>query len=363
MKKYIVSIAAICAIYLILCNAPLSVIYVKETMNLCFETIIPTLFPFFVCSGILIYSGFCEILAKMFRFCMKPLFRVSPAGASAFVLGIISGYPLGAITAGELYENNYISKTEAERLLAFCNNSGPLFILGAVGAAVYSDVKIGAVLYLTHIAASITVGIIFRFYKKSNFTAPPTVMTTPKRDAGEIFNIALQNAVRNILTVCGAVVFFGTVSRLALNLLPLGDTVYAVLSGIAEFANGTAAIANLTLPIASKLVLTAFIVGFAGFCVHMQVIAVIAKYRLSLVPYFIGKLLHGILAAMYTIAYLHFHPVTSAVFVPSASKAFAVSSVIEIAVAAAICVFCINATAVLKIADLKKSDKKIYRSR
>ena len=335
MKKYLLSVAAICAVYLILCNAQMSIVYAKDALNLCFEMIIPTLFPFFICSGILIYSGFCEILAKMFRFCMKPLFGINPAGASAFVLGIISGYPLGAITAGELYENNYISKTEAERLLAFCNNSGPLFILGSVGAAVYADMRIGAALYLTHILAALTVGIIFRFYKKSGFVQPPTVMTTPERSVGEIFNISLQNSIKNILTVCGAIVFFCMISRLALGVLPIGGTVYAVLSGIAEFASGTANIAALSVPMAKKLILTAFVVGFAGLCVHMQVIAVIAKYRLSLVPYFVGKLLHGTLAALYMLVYLHFKPITSAVFAPSASKAFAASSMILFAAAAA----------------------------
>ena len=355
MKKYLMSIAAICAVYLIVQHAALSVAYVKDAMNLCFEMIIPTLFPFFVCSGILIYSGFCEIPAKMLRFCMKPMFGVSPAGASAFVLGIISGYPLGAITAGELYENNYISKTEAERLLAFCNNSGPLFILGSVGAAVYSDIKIGAMLYLTHILAAITVGVIFRFYKKNEFTAPPTVMTTPKRSVGEIFNIALQNAIRNILTVCGAIVFFSMISRIALNILPLNETIYAVLSGIMEFAGGTAAVANLSLPIAKKLIITAVSVGFAGICVHIQVIAVIAKYRLSLVPYFIGKLLHGLLAALYMLILLHFKPITNAVFAPSAAKAFAASSSIEIASVAVFSIIGIVAAAVLKRIDAKEN--------
>ena len=122
--------------------------------------LIPTLFPFFICSGILLYSGFCEALSVLFRPCMKPLFGVSPAGASAFVLGIISGYPLGAVTAGQLYENGYITKTEAERLTAFCNNSGPLFILGSVGAAVYGNIRLGIMLYVFHILAALTLSLI-----------------------------------------------------------------------------------------------------------------------------------------------------------------------------------------------------------
>ena len=45
--------------------------------------------------------------------------------------------------------------TEAERLLAFCNNSGPAFILGVVGVGVFGSSRVGLLLYLAHAAASI----------------------------------------------------------------------------------------------------------------------------------------------------------------------------------------------------------------
>lgn len=326
MKKFLLQMAVVCVLYLIITNAQLSMVYAADAVNICFSMIIPTLFPFFVCSGLLIYSGFCETLARIFRSCMMPLFGVNPAGASAFVLGIVSGYPLGAVTAGELYSNAYISKTEAERLLAFCNNSGPLFILGSVGLAVYSNIKYGIVLYVCHVLAAITVGILFRFYKRGNVTAPKSVMTSPERGAGEIFSIALNNAVSSILTVCGAVVFFSIVSRIALGLLPLNAFLMSIAKGLAEFVTGTVSIADLPVATAEKLVLTAFIVGFAGLSVHAQVAASIAKYGLSLAPYLAGKFMHGLIAAAYTFVYFCFDPITEAVFAPSAGRAFAASA-------------------------------------
>ncbi len=327
MKKFLLHMAVICILYLIITNAQKSVIYAVDAMNICFSMIIPTLFPFFICSGLLIYSGFCESLAKVFRFCMMPLFRINPAGSSAFILGIVSGYPLGAVTAGELYSNNYISKTEAERLLAFCNNSGPLFILGSVGLAVYSNIKYGIMLYVFHVLAAITVGIIFSFYKRKSYTAPKSVMTSPERGTGEIFSIALNTAIQNILIVCGAVVFFSIVSRIALDMLPLNDYLMSIAKGLTEFVTGTIAVAGLPVPIAERLIITAFIVGFAGLSVHVQVMASIAKYGLSLAPYLIGKFMHGLIAAFYTFLYLYFNPITEAVFAPSAGRAFAASSV------------------------------------
>ncbi len=326
MKRIAIWSLAIAVIVLMIVFPDAAIGYARYSMGICCEMIVPTLFPFFICSGILIYSGFCETLSQMFRFCMKPLFGVSPAGASAFVLGIVSGYPLGAVTAGQLYESGYLTKTEAERLCAFCNNSGPLFIIGSVGAAIYGNVMLGVMIYIVHIIASLTVGVIFRFYKKSSYAAPPTVMTTPARSVGEVISISLNNAVSTMLTVCGAVVFFSIAGRLLLDLMPLEDVMYALAAGFLEFVNGTVAVSQLDIEMSKKLIMTAFIVGFAGMSVHAQVIAVIAKYGFSLLPYFAGKLLHGLLAALYTLIYLHLFPVSEAAFAPSMGRAFFASS-------------------------------------
>lgn len=326
MKKLVLQIIVAAIIVMIVTNANAAVEYANRAIDICIGIIVPTLFPFFICSGLLIYSGFCETLSRMFRFCMKPLFNVGAMGASAFVIGIVSGYPLGAITTGELYKNSYITKTEAERLLAFCNNSGPLFILGSVGVAMYSKISYGVMLYVCHILAAITVGVLFRFYKKNDYLAPKTVMTSPERSVGEIFSIALSNAISNMLTVCGAVLFFGVVSQLVMSYLPLEGIVLAAASGIVEFVTGSIAVSGLDIPTAQKLIITAFIVGFAGLSVHIQVMAATVKYELSLVPYVVGKVIHGAIAALYTFIYLSINPITSAVFKVSLDKSFSASA-------------------------------------
>lgn len=359
IKKIFIYLFALGAVALLVADAPRALTYATDALGICFEMIVPTLFPFFICSSILIYSGFCELLAKAFQFCMYPLFRISPVGSSAFILGIISGYPLGAVTAGELYSNNYLSKTEAERLLAFCNNSGPLFILGSVGVAVYSDIRCGIALYLTHILAALTVGVLFRFYGKSKHSAPPTRMTTPQRSIGDIFDIALQNSIRNILTVCGAVLFFSVISRLFLDLLPISGYANAIVSGIFEFVTGTVKISNLTVPIMQKLVLTTVIIGFAGISVHAQVMAVVARFHLSLAPYIIGKLLHGLLSGIYMMIYFSINPITETVFNRSMSRSFAAASAMETVCAIAVVIMCILCAVMLYIKESRRNKKAV----
>lgn len=320
---------------LILFNPQSSLQYAKAGMALCSDVLAPSLFPFFVCSGLLIYSGFCEKLTKLFRPVMRPLFNIDGGGAAAFILGIISGYPLGAETACRLYDSGCVTKTECERLLAFCNNSGPLFILGSVGIAVYHSPKIGAMLYFAHIAAAFTVGILFRFYKKSDTAAAPIRITERENTLGEVFQKALSGSVTSILTVCGAVVFFSVAANLAADLLPRGF-VRTLFVAVSELTSGISGIAGTDLPIGSKIVLSAATAGFAGLCVHLQVMGVAAGRGISLVPYITGKCIHALLAAVYTAVLLHFFPITASVFAQGStvSGAFFAASVFTVSCSA-----------------------------
>ena len=118
---------------------------VAEALALCARSVVPSLFPFLVASSALLALGFGELAAPWLAGLMEPLFRVPGAGSAALVLGLVGGYPIGAKTAADLYRENLVSREEAERLLAFCNNSGPAFILGVVGAGVFASSRSASV--------------------------------------------------------------------------------------------------------------------------------------------------------------------------------------------------------------------------
>jgi len=304
MKKFILYLNLILITVIIISNPGKTITYALDSLNVCYEIIIPSLFPFFVCSGLLVYSGICNELSRFMKPIMKPLFNINGSGAAAFVLGIISGYPLGAVTACQLYEGNYLSKPEAERLLAFCNNSGPLFILASVGIAMYHSLQIGILLYISHILAAITVGLIMRCYKKDSFTPPYTPISTERKNIGEIFRIVLSNSINNILTVCGAIIFCSVVSKSILSFLPIKGVLYSVVLGGLEFVSGMTELSLLNTPAILKLMFASWIVGFAGLSVHLQVMAVVSGHNLSLKPYITGKFLHGLLSSLYTFLFL-----------------------------------------------------------
>ena len=335
MKRNIFYAAVFAAIIFMLISSGAVIGYSCEALEMCFRYIIPTLFPFFVMSGLLIYSGFGSVLARAASPVMLPLFNVAPAGAAAFAAGLISGFPLGAATAADLYRAGSLSKTEAERLMAFSSNSGPLFIIGSVGAAIYCRPVYGVLLYVIHILSSLLVGIIFSRWGRARHNSPPMRLITRDIPLAEVFSTSLSRAAQSILTVCFSIIFFSALSRALLDLLPLPPVLSAIASGICEFSTGTIMTSQLDIPTAEKLVLTSFIVGFSGLCVHIQVVAMTADAGLSLAPYIIGKLLHGVISAALTFAALCLMPLDAPAFSAAApaSASFAWSPVIIIAAA------------------------------
>ena len=329
MKKRLLYIILCALTVLFLQNPAGSVFYAKKGLKLCESVIIPSLFPFFVCSGLLVYSGFCEVLARLLQPVMRPLFGVGGAGAAAFVLGLVSGYPLGAVTACQLYEKSYLTKTETERLLAFCNNSGPLFILGAVGISLYASPKIGVLLYLSHILASLLAGVMFRFYRRGSFTPVVSLPQTEEKPFGEVYANVMSQSVQSILLVSGTVIFASTAANLAADLFFSDSAFRLFFVSLAEFTSGISNLSETDLPLLQKLVLSSGIVGFAGLSVHLQVLGVVARYHLNLFPYFFGKLLHAVFSMLFTLLFLRLSPADTPVFQSfsaSLSGGFCISS-------------------------------------
>ena len=105
---------------------------IKSGLKLWATSVIPSLFPFFVATELLMHTRLVSQIGILLNRYMKPIFNVRGEGAFAFIMGIISGYPMGAKIVTDLRTNNNCTKDEGERMLCFTNNSGPLFIIGTV---------------------------------------------------------------------------------------------------------------------------------------------------------------------------------------------------------------------------------------
>ena len=104
----------------------------KSGLILWANNVVPSLLPFFIATNLLSHTNVIKYVSKACNKFMRPIFNVPGECAYAFILGLISGYPVGAKIVTDLKDNNLCTTEEAERMLCFTNNSGPLFIIGTV---------------------------------------------------------------------------------------------------------------------------------------------------------------------------------------------------------------------------------------
>lgn len=252
---------------------------------------------------------------------MRPIFNVPGESAIALILGTISGYPIGAKVVCNLKKEKIISKIEAERLIAYTNNSGPLFILATVGISLFANKKIGIILLISHILSSILVGYFFRFWKKEKLEISFNEKKFNEQNIpiklsnfGEILGNSIKSAISSIVSIGGFIVLFSVILSILntsgiINFLSEFMSLFnipiefssALFTGIIELTNGIATISHLYENYhLLSILLTSFLLGFGGISVLLQVYSIISKENISIKPYILGKFFQGIFSIIIT---------------------------------------------------------------
>lgn len=310
--KFLIKVFLILFIIFLIMFSKTNILAVQNAISLFFEKVFPSLFPFFIAADLLSHTNIINILNTILSPIMKPLFNVSGKGAFPFIMGIISGYPTGAKIVSDFRKNNICTKVECERLLAYTNNSGPLFIIGTVGSSLFLSTEIGILLLITHIFGTLTVGIIFRFYKNNYYRNENIVDELDIDNFSSILTESIFTSFKTTGMIFGFIIMFSIINNILLTsgiLKLFPSAIIGSILGTCEITNGINYISmikssNLTI----QLILTSFFLGFGGISVLMQVYSIISKTDLSIKPYILGKLLHGLTSAIYTLIIILLFP-------------------------------------------------------
>ena len=286
MKRRIAAVGLVLMMAALLWNAEEAAAAVRGALTLCFRSVIPALFPFFVAVSLFTGLGLAESAGRRLSPLLCPLLGCSGTGAVAFLLGLAGGYPVGCRTVGELYAAGAVDRLEAERLLSFCNNCGPAFILGIAGTGCFGSRRAGICLYVIHVLGAI---LTAQLHRKSRAVPARAVRQKPKPFTAVLVR-AVSGGAQAMLIVCAFVVF----AQVALRLITAQTGLsHPLLTGIVELTGG---ILQLS-PTRAGFVMAAALLGWGGICVHCQTAAVLEGSGLSLRPYLTGKLLQAAFSA------------------------------------------------------------------
>lgn len=285
MKKIFQTLTLLAAFVLLIVLPQVAADGVRSALTLCGRVILPSLFPFFVCSNLFLLLGYSARLSVRFEGPAAKLLRLPPAAGSAFLLGLLGGYPVGAQAAGTLYARGELSKPDAERALAVCNQAGPSFIFGVLGGAVFKSAAAGAFLYAVQIVSAV---LVCRLTAKNQ---PIPLKTAVKQKNPESFAAAFSESVRragmSAIQICMFITVFSVLSRYFLlaagRFLP--PEALPLFLGTLELSAGCAALADCALALHWKLCIASAILSFGGISVLAQSRAAVQEHGLT------GKLL------------------------------------------------------------------------
>lgn len=304
---------------------------VSRGLSICSSVIIPSLFPFLVLSGFLVRSGLSVKMGRRLDRVTRFLFGLPGCCGAGILIGFIGGYPAGGVAAGELVERGDITREEGRRMLRFCVNGGPAFIISAVGTGLMGQPAYGFMLYGAHIAAALILGIAGRFHgrgkdrgaKQAPSAAPLRHAKPPHLSVAAAFVESVNAACRSLLYMCGFVVLFAAILSLC-DASGVAEAIRTALSAPFRLSGAdTAGIACLfpcLLEVSCGCVeaaasgpsapfLLGMALGWGGLSVHCQLSASLHRQRLIDRSFFAARGLHALLGGILTMVLFRFVPV------------------------------------------------------
>lgn len=279
-KKCISLFIAFCMAVLIL-NTSTALEGAKEGIDLCLNSVIPTLFPMFVLTTLLnnnISGSTHRICRNICKLCKMPV-----GTEPLFILGLLSGYPIGAQCVTDAYRDKKISASTAHRLLGFCSNAGPAFIFGMV-STLFPSIHVTFLLWFIHILAAYIVGMLLPETDPvgCSLKAPPPISLSG----------AVEKSLKSLASVCGWIILFRIIIVFIEKYLVKSTESLAsvILSGILELTNGVHQLTDIP-NLGLRFILSSTFLGLGGVCILLQTSSVTEE--LGMGYYFPGKVLHA----------------------------------------------------------------------
>ena len=275
-------------------------------------SVLPAIFPFFFCSTLLTAIGAARSVSKLGAKPVRTLFNAPPEGAYVLALSLLSGYPIGAATVADLYTRGAITRDEAKKIASFTSTSGPIFVLGTVGSAVFGSPAYGAVILLSHYLAAFVTGIVFRGRRQQSERTEARLLAA---DTDNLLAESISSSTLSMLAVGGYIVLANMLID-ALALTGIGDLIAAIpngevssvlralLTGLVEMTRGSMMskeIGNLPLALACAC----GTVSFGGLSVIAQTLTFLGRCGMGFGAVLIRKAVQSCAAFLLCLMFSH----------------------------------------------------------
>ncbi len=268
---------------------------ISYSLNIWINSLIPSLFPFFIISDILINYNITNYIPPIIKNIFKKLFNVSDNIITIFFLSILSGFPSSARNIKLMLDKKLITPKEATHTLIFTHFSNPIFILGTISILFLHNKTLGIIILLSHYIPNILLGI---FTRKLNTPSNNKRRKEERHNFPQILINSIKKSLDTILLIFGILSICLVISSLLINRLNLNSYNSTILKCLLEITMGLKSLSELNIPNIYKTIISSMTLSFGGLSIHIQVLSFINEYNISYKTFFISRIYHSILSGI-----------------------------------------------------------------
>lgn len=279
--------------FFILTQSETSLYYAFYGFSLWYSKMIPSLLPFMIISGILVRMNLTERFSNLFHPILKKLFHCTQNVSYVIIMGFLCGFPMGAKVIAELLKSNKITETEAQFLLSFCNNIGPVYFCSFVIPLLQIKNPVPFVLGMYGIP--FLYGLILRhtLYKHSlSQTNTISIMQGKSMSLFAAMDESIHASIKSILMLCGYMILFNLI-----NILPhfITPGLHKYIAPLLEITGGLSILQGSLVPFCMSML------TFGGLSCIAQTHSMIYDTNLSIKMYIGHKCILTAISAIYYI--------------------------------------------------------------
>lgn len=248
-------------------------------LHLAGTRVVPSLFLFSVASELFLRFELDGPIRRVLGPTFERVFHLPRCVASAWVIGIVAGYPLGAKAVSDLCASGKITRSDGDRAVGLCSSCGIAFTVAVVRPVLFLSGWKTAALYGIHLTAGILAYLPLRGNSR------PTVKTEHPYRAEPRFAPLLSDAVGASAFTMVKLTGFLCLFCALMSLLPV------IPEGLLELSAGIDSLRP------GQAMLAALYMGLGGVCVWCQTASVTGPSGIRLGRFCLFKLLQGALAA------------------------------------------------------------------
>ena len=288
----------------------------KDAVLFFFESVFPTMFPFYVLSSVITSNAALRKLSHPLKFMAKP-FKLPAEASCAIILGMLCGFPVGAKVTSDLLSGNCINKRQAAVLASFTNNVSPVFAVSIIGKLYFKSDFLGFMIWACLSISGLFSGLIIskiagKFHDADNYSYKNNNTAVTPVSAASITDSVISG-LNTALYVGGVIIFFSSITSLIKQIHFFSTKIYVFLYSFLEMTGGLKELNHYLSSISTyaKLIAVMFVSSWSGLCVHMQICGILKSANIKTNYYFLSKVMQTILSFIFGsilyILFLHTH--------------------------------------------------------